>query len=61
MVMPQRHFRIPPLQALLNLSLAIIATAVTGSTVFSADTDRVTQANYKQAFHFSSEFLRQFV
>jgi dipeptidyl aminopeptidase/acylaminoacyl peptidase len=35
--------------------------AATGPVAAGAEMGRVTQANYKQAFHFSPEFLRQFV
>jgi dipeptidyl aminopeptidase/acylaminoacyl peptidase len=42
------------------LGLLLQAGSVTQAAT-RADTERVTHANYKQAFHFSTEFLRQFV
>jgi dipeptidyl aminopeptidase/acylaminoacyl peptidase len=61
MAMPQRTWCHAPVRALLTLGLLILASAAAGPTAAAADMDRVTHANYKQAFHFSPEFLRQFV
>jgi dipeptidyl aminopeptidase/acylaminoacyl peptidase len=61
MVMPQRTLCSAPVRALLILGLAAFAAPAAEPIAVKADTDRVAQANYKQAFHFSTEFLRQFV
>jgi hypothetical protein len=60
MDMPQQTLCVAPVRALRNLLLVILVPAAAGPAA-GAETDRVTGANYKQAFHFSAEFLRQFV
>jgi dipeptidyl aminopeptidase/acylaminoacyl peptidase len=60
MGMQQRLLCIAPVRALRNLALVILATAAAGPIAAGAEMVRVTKASYKQAFHFSSDFLRQF-
>jgi dipeptidyl aminopeptidase/acylaminoacyl peptidase len=59
MARPQRSFSFAPRLALL-IGLVTLATAA-GPLAIAAETERVTKANYKQAFHFSADFLRPFV
>jgi dipeptidyl aminopeptidase/acylaminoacyl peptidase len=61
MGMPQRTRSTAPARALVTLGLAILTSLATAPLVSGAGKDRLTHANYKQAFHFSNEFLRQFV
>jgi dipeptidyl aminopeptidase/acylaminoacyl peptidase len=61
MLMPQRTLSLAPWRAFLKLGLALLATVAAGQLATGAEMERVTHANYKQAFHFSPEFLRQFV
>jgi len=60
MGMPQCTLCIAPLRALFNLGLVIVAWAAAGPVAAGEEMVRVTRANYKQAFHFSPEFLRPF-
>jgi dipeptidyl aminopeptidase/acylaminoacyl peptidase len=53
-----RQGRFPSVAARLVAVAALVCLAL---TTRAADTERVTHANYKQAFHFSSAFLRQFI
>src|SRR3954469_10068301 len=41
--------------------LLFLAQLAALPTCAAAEPERVTQANYKQAFHYSSAFLRQFI
>ncbi len=61
MLMPQRRSFIAPILALAVLGMLLTAAPAAEPLAAKADVERVTQANYKQAFHFSTEFLRQFV
>jgi len=60
MILLRRGLCNPVLRTLLGLALSTVAASA-AAPAFGADMDRVVQANYKQAFHFSPEFLRQFV
>jgi dipeptidyl aminopeptidase/acylaminoacyl peptidase len=60
MGMPRRTLSIAPVRALLNLGVMILAAAAARPVAAGEEMASVTQANYKQAFHFSPEFLRQF-
>src|SRR5581483_2131877 len=43
------------------LTLGLAALVVFGVSAAHAEPERATQANYKQAFKYSSDYLRQFV
>jgi dipeptidyl aminopeptidase/acylaminoacyl peptidase len=41
--------------------VAVVALLIPALPLTAAESERVTHANYKQAFHYSSPFLRQFI
>jgi dipeptidyl-peptidase 4 len=57
----RRGSRFRPLWALTLLGLVVLWTTCAGLEATGAEQERVTRANYKQAFHYSPEFLRQYV
>src|SRR5579871_6468793 len=44
-----------------GMVIAVLLAASLAVRAADAEQDRLPHANYKQAFHFNSEFLRQFV
>jgi dipeptidyl aminopeptidase/acylaminoacyl peptidase len=51
----------PPSRFRRGLVLAVLLAASLSARAADSEQDRPRSANYKQAFHFNSEFLRQFV
>lgn len=44
-----------------GVALAVLLAAALIARAADSEQDRITRANYRQAFHFNAEFLRQFV
>ncbi len=58
--MSETAVKLRSLRRLSIVWLALLAVSI-GLSTAGAEPERVSKANYKQAFHFSSTFLRQFV
>src|SRR5262249_45866064 len=61
MVTPHRSYFTAPFWALAVMGGLLGAALAAEPLAAKVDADRVTQANYNQAFHFNTDFLRQFV